>query len=321
MRSTTFSHVVGVKRDRQQNYATASAAPPASAREFAASASKLAVFLATVPKASKVFRFGSLCMLLHAAASDLRPSNVTAAFLISNLDRLGIETAGYRESLQSFVRDRTNRKPHRGALAPKAQCGAQRSITPETRAIETSDALTTEVVPQNTVAMVKPGDRSVRKLVTLQVLDCVELTQWDPITKTGGMAHIPSGSSADLGPLREELKKQALSTNRLQFTVLGGADYALTLPRGSDDFIPLAIQNFYSIERQLFAVGVADGAVKLPTIQSVAEKNAGMSNIGIDLATGRPFLFIDSQKKLANAANRGHLELQDSTTDLYIVGS
>ena len=169
MRSTTFSHVVGVKRDRQKHYATASAAPPASAREFAASASKLAVFLATVPKASKVFRFGSLCMLLHAAASDLRPSNVTAAFLISNLDRLGIETAGYRESLQSFVRDRTNRKPHRGALAPKAQCGAQRSITPETRAIETSDALTTEVVPQNTVAMVKPGDRSVRKLVTLQL--------------------------------------------------------------------------------------------------------------------------------------------------------
>ena len=95
----------------------------------------------------------------------------------------------------------------------------------------------------------------------------------------------------------------------------------MTLPRGSDDFIPLAIQNFYSIERQLIAVGVADGAVKLPTIQSVAEKIAGMSNIGIDLATGRPFLFIDSQKKLANAANRGHLELQDSTTDLYIVGS
>ena len=134
------------------------------------------------------------------------------------------------------------------------------------------------------------------------------------------MAHIPSGSSADLGPLREEFKKQGLSTNRLQFTILGGADYALTLPRGSDDFIPSAIQNIYSIERQLFAMGVADGAVKLHTIQSIAEKTAGLSNIGIDLDTDRPFLFIDSQKKLADAANRGHLELQDSTTDLYIVG-
>ena len=83
---------------------------------------------------------------------------------------------GYRESLQSFVRDQTNRKAHRGALPPKAQRGARRSITPETRAIETSDALTSEVVPQNTVAIVKPGDRSVRKLVTLQVYDCVVLT-------------------------------------------------------------------------------------------------------------------------------------------------
>lgn len=80
--------------------------------------------------------------------------------------------------------------------------------------------------------------------------------------------------------------------------------------------IPSAIQNIYSIERQLFAMGVADGAVKLHTIQSIAEKNAGMSNIGIDFDTGRSFPFIDSQKKLADAANRGHLELQDSTTDL-----
>ena len=173
MRSTSFSHVVDVKRDRQQNYPAASAASLASAREFAASASKLAAFLATVPKASKGVQ---IRQPLHAAASDLRPSNVTAASLISNLDRLGIETAGYRESLQSFVRDQTNRKAHRGALPPEAQCGARRSITPETRAIETSDALTSEVVPQTTVAFVKPGDRSVRKLVTLQVYDCVVLT-------------------------------------------------------------------------------------------------------------------------------------------------
>ena len=34
------------------------------------------------------------------------------------------------------------------------------------------------------------------------------LACWAPITKTGGMAHIPSGSSADLGPLREELKNK-----------------------------------------------------------------------------------------------------------------
>ena len=72
MRSTTFSHVVGVKRDRQQNYATASAAPPASAREFAASASKLAVFLATVPKASKGVQ---IWQPLHAAACCCKRSS------------------------------------------------------------------------------------------------------------------------------------------------------------------------------------------------------------------------------------------------------
>ena len=203
MPSTTFSHAGGVKRDRQQNYPAASAATLASAREFAASASKLEAFLATVPEASKSVQ---IRRLLHAAASDPRPSNVTAASLISNLDRLGIETAGYWESLQSFVQDRKIRKAHRGTLPPEAQRGARRSIA-QTRAIVTSDALTSEVVPQNTTAMVKPGDRSVRKLVTAQVYDCVVLTYWDPVTKTGGMAHIPSGSNADLGPLREELKK------------------------------------------------------------------------------------------------------------------
>jgi hypothetical protein len=299
------------------------------AREFAANASKLQTYLNSLPPASVDME---VRRLLYAAVND--PSidnsagtstsnnagNTTATALLGQLQSLGISTTAYAASLKGFQQSRADRLAHRGDLPPEAQRTAQRSISPPTREIQTGEASSTEVVPQNTSAMVKPGDMSVRQLVTKEVYDCVVVTYWDPVTKAGGLAHIPAGSTADLSALNAELKSQGLSAGKLKFSVLGGVDYASSMAPDTGQLVPSALWKIQSIQRQLSKLGVPPSSVALHTLHSHAEVTTGnKSNIGINLDTGQTFFFSDPKRVLPNPQDRGYGELQDRTTDLYTV--
>jgi chemotaxis receptor (MCP) glutamine deamidase CheD len=301
----------------------ASNIPPATSvtlarvKEFAADASKFEAFLADIPAAKKELE---IRRLLQAAAQDLPVGDLTATSLISHLKGMGFETAGFEASLLDFQRARTQRDSLGTSLPPEDQRGAKRTVKPETKQIQAADVAVTEVVPQNTLAMVKPGDSSVRQLVTTGVFDCVVVTYWDPVTKTGGLAHIPVDSNADLSALHQELKRQGLSPEGLKFTILGGVDYSSVFDQEKEQFFPSAVRSIYSIERQLSDMGVPKTAIGLHTIHNKEEVIAGSkSNIGINLDTGATFFFSDPNRLLPSAPNRGYGELRDPTTDLYVV--
>ena len=258
--------------------------------------------------------------LLRAAVDDRTAGSTAAESLIVQLRSLGINTAGYETSLRMFQQSQSELRAHSDDLPPASQREPRRTVNPANRQIQPGEAATTEVVAQNTSAMVKPGDTRVRQLVTKEVFDCLVVTYWDPVTKAGGLAHIPQGSTADLSSLNEELKRQGLSASNLQFTVLGGVDYAYAMAPDTGKFMPSAVNHIQSIERQLSNMGVPKRAIAMHTIHSRAETTTGnQSNIGIDLNTGKTFFFSDPKGVLPNSPDRGYAELQDRTTDLYLV--
>ena len=153
----------------------------------------------------------------------------------------------------------------------------------------------TVVVPHNTLAMLEPSNRSERQLVAKEIFDCIVVTKWNPVSQSGDLVHIPAGSS-------------------------GGLDYASTLAPDTGRFMPSAVGKITSIERQLCAMGVPKRAIALHTTHTRAEVTMGNRfNIGIDLRTGKTFFFSDPKQVLPNSPDRGYAELQDDTTDLYVV--
>ena len=258
--------------------------------------------------------------LLRAAVDNGEEGTSTATSLLRQLRSLGIDTTGYDASLRLFQQSRSERYAHRKDLPPLSERESRRTFSPENRQIQPGEASITEVVPQNTSAMIEPGNGSVRQLVTKEVYDCVIVTYWDPVSKSGGLAHIPAGSNGDLSSLNEELKRQGLTIGKLQFSVLGGVDYASGMAPDTGRFMPSAVGKIRSIERQLSAMGVPKRAIALHTIHSRDEVILGnRASIGIDLRTGKTFFFSDPKQVLPNAPDRGYADLQDATTDLYVV--
>ncbi len=288
-----------------------------NAQAFAADPSKLKTFLDATPVGSRDME---VRRLLRAAVDDGPQGSVMAVALLQQLRSLGVDTTGYEASLRLFQQGMSDRSAYSKVLPPRAEREARRTVVPETRGIQAAEASITEVVPQNTSAMVEPGNRSIRQLVTKEVYDCVVVTYWDPVSKAGGLAHIPAGSNGDLSSLNEELKRQGLSAAKLQFSILGGVDYASAMAPDTGRFMPSAVRKIASIERQLSGMGVPKRAVALHTIHSRAEVTTGnRSNIGIDLRTGKTFFFSDPMRVLPDSPDRGYAELQDDTTDLYVV--
>jgi hypothetical protein len=235
-----------------------------------------------------------------------------------NLKSLGVPISGYAASLQAFRRSQSEIRAHKSdAPAPENRV-ARRTLTPDTRTMHRGEAAISEVVPQNTAAMVVPGNRAVRQLVTRDVYDCVVLTYWLPATKSGGLAHIPIGSNTDLAPLMEELKHQGLSPATLQFAMLGVKENEVIQFQGKA--VPTAAFPIQSLQRQLTAAGVPSQSIEIHTMRSRAEYSTAERNIGIGLDTGKPFFFNDPNSALPKPMNRGELEFQDLVTDLYVAG-
>jgi chemotaxis receptor (MCP) glutamine deamidase CheD len=321
----------GANRARQQKLPADSEDTLALAEQFAGDVKKLKSFLARLPRSAvgiEIRRLlnAAVCEEIDAAKiRELRNepplseplTHSIAKSLLGNLKKLGVNTSSYEASLQAFRRSQSEIRSHSADMPTPENQLARRTLAPATRTMQPSDAASSEVVPQNTVAMVAPGNRSVRQLVTRDVYDCVVLTYWDPATKSGGLAHIPVGSNADLSPLVEELKRQGLSPAALQFSLLGGNSNDMTEYRGKN--VPTAVFHVQSVQRQLTALGVPSNAIGYHTMRSRAEYSTAQRNIGLDLASGKPFFFNDPNSVLPKAKARGVIEFQDRITDLYVV--
>lgn len=247
-------------------------------------------------------------MIYTAALIDSDRGGQVAEQLIQGLKSRSIDTSSY-ERIIAGVTSSTVLQTSDISLEARPTT----SPSPRIREVgEIGGAI--HAVPQNTLALTRTqGQPPV--LVTGQVYDCVVLTLWDEQSQRGVLTHVPIGSTPNLSLLKEELSALGIKPENLKATIVGGADYALSLDPSSGRMVPTALITVGKLEHELAALGVKN--IHYDVVHSREEKTEGRSNVAIDTRTGETFYIRDPNGTLPQAQDRGYNELQDRVTDLY----